>query len=286
MRIVSYKLLIAIVITLLVVSGCSTQFGYRFADTFIEYQLGKFVELEDPLAEDVSASIDELHIWHAQTQMPAYAEFLMELMDAIEADRIDAAQLNLYADKAYDFWRVLRQQVEPYAQEYLPRMTVAQRQQLIKNLRENLEQEREEDLNIDPRERQRERFQRTIERAEEWLGRLEPEQLRLLHRWIAQRERNDDLWFAYQLAWLDAFEQALSDVKAPNFTASVHQLITNPEQWRSDELQQSSDYSRALTIEFFVEMYATLSTEQKRRIRNKLADYHELVTDIHQDFTD
>ena len=102
---------------------------------------------------------------------------------------------------------------------------------------------------------------------------------------MAQRESNDDLWYAYQVAWLDAFEQTLQDPQAEDFSRSIERLMTNPEQWRSEELQQSSQYSRAMTIEFFVAMYATLSVEQKRRIRNKLADYRELVTDIAQDFS-
>jgi hypothetical protein len=284
MRTVSLKLLTIIVVTLLF-SGCSTQFGYRFADTYLEYQLGKYVDLDDPLAGEVSASIDALHQWHAQTQMPAYAAFLTKLIDAVENDRIDAQQLNTYADQAYGFWRVIRQQAEPYAQLYPPRLDQTQREQLVAKLRKDLAREREEDQNADPRERQRERFQRTIERAEEWLGRLEPEQLRLLHRWMAQRESNDDLWYAYQVAWLDAFEQTLQDPQAEDFSRSIERLMTNPEQWRSEELQQSSQYSRAMTIEFFVAMYATLSVEQKRRIRNKLADYRELVTDIAQDFS-
>ncbi|WP_411360333.1 DUF6279 family lipoprotein [Pseudidiomarina salilacus] len=285
MRTVSLKLLTIIVVTLLF-SGCSTQFGYRFADTYLEYQLGKYVDLDDPLAGDVSASIDALHQWHAQTQMPAYADFLTELINAVENDRIDAQQLNQFADDAYRFWHTIRLEIEPYAQRYLPQLSAAQRAQFITKMREQITEERVEELAQEPRKRQRERFQRTIDRAEEWLGRLAPEQERLLHRWMEQRERNDELWHRYQMQWLDSFERTIKNPSAEDFSASLEQLITNPEQFRSEELQQSSDYNRALTIEFFVAIYATMSVEQKRKVRNKLADYRELVTDIHKDYAD
>ena len=54
---------IIIVLTLsALLAGCSTQFGYRFADTYLEWQLGKYVDISGQLETDVDTSIDELHM--------------------------------------------------------------------------------------------------------------------------------------------------------------------------------------------------------------------------------
>lgn len=269
---------------LLILGGCSTQFGYRFADTFVEWQLAKYVDLSGQLEDNVDRSIDELHLWHARTQLPRYRAMLDELIVTLDEDELGANEIISYSDRLFDFWKTIRNQLEPYALTYLPQLSAEQREQLITNLRERLEEEREEDAELDPREQRRERLDRTLERAKEWLGPLRAEQRTLVRRWLDERVRNDEEWLAYQEAWLDLFATTLREPAAPDYADRMSLLITAPESLRSEALIDASQYNRALTQQLMLDLYQTLSYGQKRHLRNKLAEYRATVDSLINNF--
>ncbi|MDN7123712.1 DUF6279 family lipoprotein [Pseudidiomarina terrestris] len=280
-RFVSRLVLFTFLISL---SGCSTQFGYRFADTFVEWQLAKYVELSGPLEDNVERSIDELHMWHARTQLPAYRNVLEQLIQDLDQDTVDAVKIVAYSEQLFSFWQAIRNQLEPYALTYLPQLSEAQREQLISNLRERIEEEREEAADLNERERYRERLERTLDRAKEWLGPLQSEQRTLLRRWLEERVSNDELWLVYQEDWLDAFAATVRAPEAEGFADGISLLITRPEAYRSDALIAATEFNRALTMQLMVDLYSTLSDGQKRHLRNKLAGYRETVDSLINNF--
>ncbi|MFC0444846.1 DUF6279 family lipoprotein [Pseudidiomarina halophila] len=269
---------------LLILGGCSTQFGYRFADTFVEWQLAKYVDLSGQLEDNVDRSIDELHLWHARTQLPRYRTMLDELIVTLDQDELGARDIISYSDRLFDFWATIRNQLEPYALTYLPQLSVEQREQLISNLHERLEEEREEDAELDPSERRRERLERTLERAKEWLGPLQAEQRTLLRRWLDDRVNNEAEWLAYQETWLELFATTLRDPAAPDYADRMSLLITAPDGLRSQVLVEANQYNRALTQQLLLDLYQTLSFGQKRHLRNKLADYRATVDSLIKNF--
>lgn len=261
-----------------IVTGCSTQFGYRFADTYLEWQLGKYVSLSGQLETDVDAAIDELHLWHARSELPRYRDLLDDLLHDLDQGNVEAQQLFDTTDRMFALWQRIRSQVTPYAQTFIPRMSAEQRQELIDNLRERLQEEREEEAERTPEERFERSFERMQERAEEWLGRIHPEQRRMLRRWLQERERSDTLWLNYQERWLEEFEKVITEPEADTFALKLEALFTQPEQLRSEQLQQQSQANRELAVAVILVIYQSLSPQQEQHLKNKLRDYRATLT--------
>ncbi|MGQ4275881.1 DUF6279 family lipoprotein [Pseudidiomarina sp. E22-M8] len=269
---------------LLIVSGCSTQFGYRFADTFIEWQLAKYVSLSGPLEDNVDRSIDEIHLWHARTQLPQYRTVLDELITTLDDDKLTTDDIIHYSEQLFVFWQTIRNQLEPYSLTYLPQLSVEQREQMIENLRQRLEEEREEEADLEPREQRRERLDRAFERAKEWLGPLQAEQRTLIRRWLDQRTSNDQQRLAYQETWLEVFAATLRQPEASDYAERMSLLITAPESLRNEALIAATEANRVLTQQLMLDLYHTLSYSQKRHLRNKLADYRTTIDSLIKNF--
>lgn len=272
---------IMIVLTLCtILSGCSTQFGYRFADTFIEWQLAKYVDLSGPLEEDVDAAIDELHMWHARSELPRYRDLLEQLIADVEQGQIDAVQLFAYSNEAYSMWHRIRQRITPDAQRFLARLPEEKRRELVHNLRVRREEERDEAQEMSADERFERSYERALERADDWLGSVRAEQRQMLQRWLQEREANEQLWLAYQTAWLDRFEAVLNDPNAEDFSQQIEALFTQPERFRSVALKDQIKQNQELTIAVLVVLYQSLTPQQEQHLLEKFRDYHATLTDL------
>lgn len=261
-------------------TGCSTQFGYRFADTYLEWQLAKYVDVSGQLETDVDTSIDKLHMWHARSELPRYRDFLDTILDDLERGNIDAQNLFDYTDEAFQLWQRIRNQVTPYAQEFLPRLNATQRAQLIENLRERLQEERDEAQELTADDRFKRSYERALDRANDWLGRVTPLQRRVLRRWLHERDDSDALWLDYQEQWLNRFEQILAAPQSDSFTVELNQLFTQPEQLRSDDLNAQNSANRELAVAVTLVIYQSLSPRQEQHLKAKLREYRATLTDL------
>lgn len=272
---------ILIVLSLSVaLTGCSTQFGYRFADTYLEWQLAKYVDVSGELQTDVNSAIDELHMWHARSELPRYRDFLDTIINDLDHGRIDAQHLFNYTDEAFELWQRIRNQVTPYAQEFLPRLNATQRAQLIENLRERLQEERDEAQELTADDRFERSYERALDRANDWLGRVEPLQRRILRRWLHERDDSDVLWLDYQEEWLNRFEHVLAESQSDTFAVELYKLFTQPEQLRSDDLKAQNAANRELAVAVTLVMYQSLSPRQEQHLKAKLRDYRATLTDL------
>lgn len=266
--------LAVLVVLLLVIAGCSNRLGYRFADTFIEWRLADYVTLSGALDDQVSASIDALHVWHAQTQLPLYRDTLIELRTLIINNDLTEADVFRYSTVIYGWWENVRIEVEPYALLYVPQLNESQRWQILKKLNDDIEERRQEIADTEFTEV----LQRSQKRMEKslsgWIGRLESSQTRYLKSWLRQREDTREQWLSYQQLWRDEFAEVLLNTHQPEqFERRLQQLILQPEQLRPAELQVLIEQGRETTLQMIYALYETLTPRQKYRLVRTLDDY-------------
>ncbi len=268
------KQLFALALILLLLTGCSNRFGYRFADTLVEWKLNGYVDLSGDLERDVSASIDELHRWHAQTQLPAYRDLLLEIRANLTRDNLTEQDLLLTSYAIYGMWENIQLQIEPYAQVYLPRLSEAQRTQLVAaiqdDLNEDIEQIEEEGSYDKSRQK---RYERMEESFEEWLGNLNQAQRQYMNQWTEQRDDMRLAWVEYRQSWLNAFAEVIDDSAAADYQQRIYGLIVEPEQFRSAELQARVDANRAASIKLIHQVYQSMTDKQKRHLLDKIDGY-------------
>jgi len=272
------KLTLLAMLTFLV--GCSTQLGYRFADTIIEWQLSSIVELRPELQRDVDQVITDLHQWHAREEMPRYQQELAKIRTAIANDEVDAAFLDTSYEAVWQAWQRILEQLEPHAQSLLPRLNDAERAQL----RESLEQRQQQQIEEFKERQQEDQPQRRLQRAEKniktWLGSVNSEQRQLLRQWLAQRVDNQQQWLLYSMQWQAQFLLLVDYPQQQDFEQQLKLLMFSPHELRSDELQQSIETNRVLTTDLVLAIYASMDAKQKRHLLRKIDGYLDDIDGI------
>ena len=279
------SIVVVVVITLLL-SACSTQFGYRFADTLIEWKLNDYVSLNSQQEQSVDQAITTLHQWHATSELPYYAQKLQTLRDKIASNTLTETDLVATYEQFFIAWQRMLNAVEPHAQEMLPQLSDEQIIELIENLREKQREEEEELLEYSDSERSKRLIRRAEKNTRSWLGQVTKVQQLLINRWVVERLDTRELWLDYNQRWLNEFEKALQQRQQPEqFNNYLQQLFYNPEQWRSEELRSRVEHNQQLTLVLFYQLSETLTDRQRRRIVDKLDGYIEDMNEIAEDFS-
>lgn len=279
------SIVVVVVITLLL-SACSTQFGYRFADTLIEWKLNDYVSLNSQQEQSVDQAITTLHQWHATSELPYYAQQVQTLRDKIANDSLTEADLVTTYEQFFIAWQRMLNAVEPHAQEVLPQLSDEQVAELILNLREKQREEEEELLEDSDSERAKRLIRRAEKNARSWLGQVTKVQQRLINRWVVERLDTRELWLDYNQRWLNEFENTLQQRhQSEQFNQDLQQLFYEPQQWRSEELRTHIEHNQQLTLALFYQLSETLTERQRRRVVDKLDGYIEDMNEIADDFS-
>ncbi|MEN8824405.1 MAG: DUF6279 family lipoprotein, partial [Glaciecola sp.] len=74
---------IFVLVTLLLLSACSSSLVYNNADTLLSWWIGKYIDFTDAQQPLVDQTIDEWLAWHRQNELPQYRTQLLRLRNAI-----------------------------------------------------------------------------------------------------------------------------------------------------------------------------------------------------------
>lgn len=280
-----YRLL-AVITFLILVAGCTANLGYKFADTLVEWEIKDYVDLTGEQEELLSEKVDELHIWHAQTQLPLYRNELKNLRDKVDKQTLSESDISDFEDKLWTFWDNVLVRAEAEA-DLLAMLSLKQRQQLIRRLEEAQEeryQRFQDDQEENPIFRRLDRISEVEEDLEDIVGSLTKEQDKLLRSWVADSPQLREQWLSYRSNWLGEFEKAL--LKQPVDENQLSALILDPQQLRSEELQEKADENSQLRKEFLWDMYQSLTEEQRKKVIEKADEYIDLLDSLIDDFND
>lgn len=280
-----YRLL-AVITFLILIAGCTANLGYKFADTLVEWEIKDYVDLTGEQEEQLSEKVDELHIWHAQTQLPLYRNELKNLRDKVDKQTLSKSDIGDFEDKLWTFWDNVLVRAEAEA-DLLVMLSLKQRQQLIRRLEEAQEeryQRFQDDQEENPILRRLDRISEVEEDLEDIIGSLTKEQAKLLRSWVADSPQLREQWLSYSSNWLSEFEKAL--LKQPVDENRLSALILDPQQLRSEELQEKADENSQLRIEFLWDMYRSLTDEQRKKVIEKADEYIDLLDSLIDDFND
>ena len=281
MRILGFALL-----TLLVLSGCTANIGYQFADTLVEWRVKEYVDLNDQQEATLAKKVDELHLWHAQTQIPEYREALFNLREKVHNQTLEKADIVAFEETLLDFWQSVLNRVSKET-ALINDLTVKQKQQLFERIEEK-QQERfekfEEKQSENPILRQLERVNEVESDLEDIIGDLTEQQDKLLRDWVAKSPSIQEDWLNYRAQWLTEFETIL--LTEPTDTNKLTALVQDPKQLRTEALQEKIEQSSNTRNTFLWNMYLSLSDNQREAAVEKADEYIDLLDSIMEDFND
>lgn len=214
---------------LLLISSCSlgARLAYNNLDWLVQRQLDDYVSLDPAQEQRFEADFARWWQWHRSTQLPAYANALRDWAaqseDGIQRHEIDAALTQFEA-----FYLAAMEQGYADFAALLASADDRQVKELRKALGRDLEDYREDRVELDEQKRQKQRIKRVRRMLESRFGRLQDDQKQRIAQWAAQHEDLSEQWYASRQAWLERFSELLASRQEPDLAQRLRPLIFDP----------------------------------------------------------
>lgn len=262
---------------LVLLTGCSAvRTGYNHADTLAYWWLDSYVDFSEAQTPLVRDSLQALHRWHRQRELPAYAE-LLDRMQSLASGSVTPELVCTFAAQVRNHLQRLGDQSADGLARVVPTLRPTQLQRLAEQLDKHNQKWREEWLDGTPAELLDRRLERTVDRFEDFYGRLSDAQKALLRQrlatssydaraaWAERLRRQEDLLGVFQ-GHLDAKRPAV--VKA-EMQALLQRNLEPPEaQARARAERQLQEGCQTLAL-----LHNSTNARQRRHLIEKLQDY-------------
>ncbi|AEP30091.1 DUF6279 family lipoprotein [Brumicola nitratireducens] len=268
----------------LLLSGCSTKFVYKNLDWLVYWYVDDFVELSDEQERMVDVKLATWLEWHKNTEIPKYVAHLNELSDDIRLQQISLDKMDYHQQKAAEHWTRLKAKIIPDLVEMAQMLTQEQVDSMFKEIDEmnkDEEKERQELLAKSPEQRQKRSIKRNIKNLERWLGDITSEQESLVENMYGQYHSNGELWLEYRVRYQAELRSLFNKSdRGDEFKAKLNRLLMQPEEYRSELLNQRNDENRNSYKTFLLAVDALATDEQRTHLLSEIADFVEDFSDL------
>ena len=169
--------LLAAALALSLLSACSmTRIAYDYADVYLRWRIGNYLDVEGQQSEELDERIDDFMAWHRARALPQYVQLLEDA-----AQRVERGLTPDDVKWAHDASLEQGQQALLAGAErlapLLDRLSEEQLKYFERGITEDNRRFVREQLRGAPAERRERRAARTVERLEDWIGRLSAAQV-------------------------------------------------------------------------------------------------------------
>jgi hypothetical protein len=109
------KNILALVIGLILLSACGPRLYYPSLDWLIPWYVDDYISLEPDQSSRLRTQLARQLEWHCRTQLPEYAEFLLDLRREVDHSGrpVTVERLDTYKMRLIRYWDVLMHQISP-----------------------------------------------------------------------------------------------------------------------------------------------------------------------------
>ena len=280
MRCAKLARIIGVLLAAAALGACSTiklaynnlpELSYWWLDAYVDFDGSQTPKVRDELAQLLS--------WHRQNELPRVLGVLQEAQALAPRD-VTAAQACRMADQIRERLLAVAEHAEPAGTELALSLSEAQLQQLERKYAKNNAEYRKEWLDRSPSKVQEKRYEKFLERLEDFYGRLTPEQRELVRRQVAQsvfdprmaaaerRQRQQEA-----LVLLRGFNTAKPP--APEARAAIHAYVMRiadppPGPWRDHQQALLQEGCRNLAA-----LHNATSASQREQAVRRLQAYQD-----------
>lgn len=273
--------LIASIIFCLLLSACSTKLAYNYLDWILEWYVEDLVTLsEDQEWLFRNALARELN-WHRKKQLPLYVKSLDDLHDAMNSGLTVEALGKIYSEQENGLQELARQ-ITPAMSQLLATLSDKQVEQLLENLEEQNQELAEEYVNKPAAELVKQRTERMVDRAENWLGTLNDAQTRLITEWSQQIRPTATQWIANRRAWQTRLGDSLKTSRhSPDFINDVEELFVNGSAAWPAAYRKDFEHNLDITLRMLVSLQQQLSDRQRQHLSEEIAVLRKQLVELH-----
>ena len=272
-------------LAVLTLSACSTlQLAYNHSDDFLYWWVDGYVNLQDTQKPLVRQDLKDLQAWHKAEQLPAYIALLQRMQNMAPNDVSTAQVCAVTQDMQNSFIGLLRR-VEPAAAQLATSLKPEQLAHMRQRYDTTNQEWRDEWITLSAEDRLKRRYKLSLNRLEDFYGKLDSAQRDLIRQWLAQSKFNPELSYAErerrQADSLQTLQRITTTKDAAQSQALlrgwVDRSITSPN-------EQTRTYAQALwqdNCEGFAKLHNSTTPAQRehlaRTLKNYEADFRALM---------
>ena len=187
---------VATLACVLAIAGCGlVKVGYRNGDTVGLFMIDRYFDLTSEQEAFVKPRLHQLLVWHRKTQLPEYVAFGRELQ-RLAMQPITLADIDAVGDEARRRATTTIDRALPDMADLALQLTPDNIKVLQKKFADDTDKWRGEYMKGDVERQHKARYERTLDRVEEWYGRLSSEQRDRVREWSDARPMNNDIELA------------------------------------------------------------------------------------------
>ncbi len=258
----------ALLLLVFLVQSCvSLNTLYGWIDTYIKWEVDSFFDVTAEQEAFMDRQLKALIDSHKTDEMPKYISFLQEIKSRLQR-KVEFADIDWFRDSLRQYnaniAHILADDVAEFLSGISENQVVYLREQLVEDNESWLEEHNSKGN----------RFEKTHERVENWIGDLTDEQKERIAEIYKSNIRQHELRYRRRLTSQKRFMEALEGrSNKRELKANLLAWYLKPEQYYSQEYQQTNKISMARTTEMVLMLDQTATPEQREHINRKLDDY-------------
>lgn len=269
---------VTLVIFSIVVVGCSNQLAYKYADWWIEGQILDYLDLNRKQKTRLSLEIDKLHLWHQESELPNYRALLNQLEQRLlQQSDTTVADINAIESKIKQLWENLVDKASPIAASFLVELSPEQSEFLFDKIADENKKLLEENIELEDPARRKKGLKSMTEAAEEYFGRLSPEQKTAIKQWSEEFELSAEAELADRLAWQQQLRAALEIADLESRNQLIQTLLHHNESTWLPEKKRIREKNRGLRQQLFAKLLNSSSEKQRQKLLKEIRTYQTLL---------
>jgi hypothetical protein len=270
---------IIVLLCVLLLGGCSAKFAYNNVDWLIYWYLDDYVELNNEQEDMFDDMLSNWIGWHKQQELPQYQSQLEDIVADIKSKNITEETIASHRERAREHWVRARTHVAPDLVKLGATLSQEQVIYLFANLeKKNVEDEEEmlETSNLDAQERVTKWVKRNQKGMKKWLGKLSQEQEEFMSAFYDRFESTGPYWTAYKREYQQQLREVfVLSTRDVTFQERLHELVVNPEKFRTLQFQSAMDVNNQASTEYMVGIMALSSDKQINRLVDEIGEFQK-----------
>jgi phenylpyruvate tautomerase PptA (4-oxalocrotonate tautomerase family) len=266
--------MLCVLVSCFCLSGCSVSFIYNNLSWLSSWYLDDYVSLSAKQQQQFDEDFNAFQYWHRTTQLVIYYQQLEQLKRQI-IKGISEDQIKSHRSLVQTYWTNLITRAKPQLIELTYSLDEAQRNTLLKSIKENNEARYNDNKpdNIESWHQERCEIQQGF--YKKWLGRLTNSQKQKICHYIKATSPLAELRFEYSQAWFKNIESALLiTISRAEYEYLFTEIITNSNALKSDQYRILLANNTEIYVSLFHVMMNSLNDTQKQHL---IAELNELI---------
>ena len=273
--------LITVLVMCLCFMGCTSKLVYNNLDWWVYWYLDDYIELNDVQEARFDEHLNAWLRWHKTSELRQYKAQLELLKQQIITGTLDYKTISEHFEAGKGHWNRVKQVVSPTLAELAQTLSNEQVVTLFAKLEQDNQEERQKRArylakSID--EQREERIDSLTDSIESRIGKLTTEQQQIITTYSDQFISTRSYWIQYQQDILNAARRLFATRNTnEHFVEDLTALLSNPEQYRSDDYLRKSEENTKVMITLMSEIASTLTSKQRRYI---IKNIDNLIDDV------